>query len=244
LKRALLLVPLVLALAAPVLAQQRLRGPGGAEDAGPPRRAYANPTAGIAADLALSHLAQEKGWAGFREAAAPDAVMFAPQMVLADPWLEDRGKAPITLKSQPYQVWSSCDGSLLVTSGVRQAGGADGWYTTVWQRQADGAFKWVFDHGGSLKDPLAAPDMIEARVAECPARRPADPAAAPPLARKRGKAPPVPFDPALRRGRSRDGSLTWEVAAEPTGAHHFSAKMLQGGEMREFRSEKVAAPGS
>ena len=89
----------------------------GAEDRpGPPGRArnsYADPSAVIAAELAFARLAQEKGqWTAFAATAANDAVMFQPQMVLAQQWLKGRANPPVAVKWQPHQVWSSCDGSL------------------------------------------------------------------------------------------------------------------------------------
>src|SRR5262245_28307794 len=127
---------------------------------GQPRMAYSNPSAGIAADIAFARLAKEKGrWPAFRATAAPDAVMFVPQMVLAQAWLK---KAPATspaLAWQPQAAWASCDGSVIVTSGAWQSGKAVGWYTTVWQRQPDGAYKWVFDHGDATAEAPKAPEM-------------------------------------------------------------------------------------
>lgn len=234
---AVALPALALTLAAPLPAQP---------SDGPPRRAYANPSAGIAADIAFSRLAQQKGrWAAFRETAADDAVMFAPQMVLARAWLKDRAEPPKPLGWQPHAAWSSCDGSLIVTSGAWQSGAEQGWYTTIWQRQPKkGEYKWVFDHGGPLEQALAAPDMLSAKVAECPPRR-AAPASAPSGAEppKRGKPVPTVFDPARRSGASSDGSLVWDVSVAPDGARHFVARMRSDGEMRAIRDERVPAPG-
>lgn len=208
-------------------------------------RAYANPSAAIAAEIAFARAAHDKGqWTAFKAAAAPDAVMFAPAMVLAHGWLKDRPNPPVPLAWQPYQVWSSCDGSLMVTSGAWQRGDKHGWFTTVWQRQAKGDYKWVFDHGGETQEPLAAPEMIAARVATCPERRPGPrPGGQGPRGKpgKPEKAPPVPFDPTRREGRSDDGTLVWQVTADAAGAHDFTARMLVDGQMEEIRSEHVAA---
>lgn len=209
---------------------------------------YANPSAAIAAEIAFARLAQEKGqWTAFQETAAEDAVMFAPRMVLAQQWLDDRPNPPVPIAWQPHQVWSSCDGSLMVTSGAWQRPDAKGetkhgWFTTVWRRQEKGGYKWVFDHGDETKEPVAAPDMIAALVAQCPPR--ARGTKSPPdtrrKSRRREKAPLVPFDPTQREGRSNDGSLIWRVTVAPDGAHTFTARMATDGEMREIRSERVA----
>lgn len=245
--RPALLLGLALAFAAPALAQDR----GGGGDRGAPRGSYANPTAAIAAEIAFAQLAIEKGqWTAFRETAAPDAVIFTPAMTLAQPWLKGRANPPTLLRWQPHQVWSSCDGSVMVTTGAWQKGDGHGWFTTVWQRQSDGRYRWVFDHGASLEEPLAAPDMIAAKIADCQARSTSRTTAGPPPgARGRrpqrpAKAPPVPFDPTARQGRSDDGTLTWQVSADAAGTHDFSARLQTDAEMREFRKEHVSASGS
>ena len=75
-------------------------------------RPAANPSAVIARELEFSQAAQDKGqWTAFREFAAKDAVMFVPQMVLAQGWLKDRPNPPVAVRWQPQEVWSSCDGS-------------------------------------------------------------------------------------------------------------------------------------
>jgi hypothetical protein len=215
-------------------------GPGGSHFA------YANPSAAIAAEIAFAQLARDKGqWTAFKATAAVDAVMFAPAMVLAQAWLNNRANPPVPLTWQPHQVWSSCDGSLMVTTGAWQRSGKHGWFTTVWQRQEKGGYKWVFDHGDETKEPVAEPDMISALVATCPERRAGPrPAGPPPGARgkpaKQPKVPPIPFDPTQREGRSTDGTMTWRVTANAAGTHDFSAQMQVDGQMQEIRAEHVA----
>ena len=138
---------------------------------GPALKPAANPSAVIAAELAFARLAQDKGqWTAFRATAAPDAEMFVPQRVRAQDWLRGRADPPVSVKWQPHRVWSSCDGSLAVTTGAWQRPGATGAFTTVWARQADGSYRWVLDHGQPLAAALPAPDMIEAKVADCAGR--------------------------------------------------------------------------
>lgn len=220
-------------------------GPGGMS-----QRGYANPSAAIAAEIAFAQLARDKGqWTAFRATAAPDAVMFAPAMVLAQQWLRNRADPPVPLAWQPYQVWSSCDGSLMVTTGAWQRADKHGWFTTVWKRQPDGSYKWVFDHGDETKDPLEAPDMIAAKVADCPDRRPGERPAGSSGRHKPPKPPKPPsqrellaaFDPSARQGRSEDGTLIWQVTADTAGTHDFSAKLKIDGQMQDIRKEHVAA---
>jgi hypothetical protein len=233
----------LLALAGGAAAQERgMRGgPGGGYSQ---RAGYANPSAAIAAEIAFAQLARDKGqWTAFKATAAPDAVMFAPAMVLAQQWLKNRANPPTALTWQPYRVWSSCDGSLMVTHGAWQRGAAHGWFTTVWQRQPKGDYKWVFDHGDASATPLEAPEMIEAKVADCPDRRPrARASGSRPAGRrdKREKPPVVPFDPSARQGSSADGTLTWQVTSDPAGTHDFAARLMIDGQMQDIRREHVA----
>jgi hypothetical protein len=228
----------LLALAAPAAQAQDGRAGSGS---GQRMRGYANPSAAIAAEIAFAQLAQAKGqWTAFRETAAEDAVLFTPAMVPAQAWLRNRPNPARAIAWQPHQVWSSCDGSLMVTTGAWQNDGKTGWFTTVWQRQQKGGYKWVLDHGDDAKEPIPAPEMIAARVAECPERR-ARPAGPPPGAPgKRVKAAPVPFDPVRREGRSQDGTLTWQVAVDASGARRFTAQMMIDGQMQEIRNQHVA----
>ena len=239
----------LLALAGGAQAQER-RPEGGGMRGGPggpggSRFSYANPSAAIAAEIAFAQLARDKGqWTAFAATAADDAVMFTPAMTLAHPWLKGRANPPVLLTWQPHEVWSSCDGSLLVTTGAWQKSDKHGWFTTVWQRQEKGGYKWVFDHGDATRDPVAEPDMIGAHVATCPERRagprPGGPPHRPGKPPKQAKAPPVPFDPTRRDGKSTDGTLTWRVTADAAGTHDFIVQMQVEGQMQEIRNEHVA----
>ena len=82
-----------------------------------------------------------------------------PQRVLAKLWLKGRANPPQAVQWQPSTVWISCDGSAGVTFGAFQGNGA-GWFSTVWQRQKKGDYKWVLDQGGDLAAPLAGADFI------------------------------------------------------------------------------------
>jgi len=196
-------------------------------------RPAANPSAVIARELEFSQAAQDKGqWTAFREFAAKDAVMFVPQMVLAQGWLKDRPNPPVAVRWQPQEVWSSCDGSLVVSKGAWQGPKASGWFTTIWQRQGDGGYKWVYDHGDTLQEAQPVPEMIPAHVADCPARR----------APRAARAAPAPFDPLRRSGRSDDGTLVWEVTATAEGAHNLSIEWTHDGATAPLLIEEVAAP--
>lgn len=129
----------------------------------------ANPSAVVAAELAFARAAQDKGqWTAFADYAADDAVMGVPEPVNAKDWLRKQQNPPRAVTWQPHQVWSSCDGSLAVTKGAWQRpDGSVGAFTTVWERQKDGGYKWVLDVGETLDSALAEPEMVAAEVAVC-----------------------------------------------------------------------------
>jgi hypothetical protein len=178
----------------------------------------ANPSAVISAELAFARAAQEKGqWTAFAEFAADDAVMFVPEPVNAKQWLRGRDNPARAVTWQPYQVWSSCDGTLAVTKGAWQRpNGTVGYFTTVWERRAKGEYEWVMDQGDLLAEPLPAPEMIAATVAEC-GSQPTPPATL--LAGPNDK---------LNSGAARDGTLRWHVVTKPDGSRNVSATYWNG----------------
>ncbi len=200
---------------------------------------YANPGAVVAAEVAFAKLAQEKGqWPAFLATATKEAVMFAPQPVYAQDFLKGKPSPALAVKWQPHQVWSSCDGTLAVTRGAWQTGDKSGYFTTVWQRQKNGSYKWLLDQGDALPLPLDEPEMIVSKVADCPAGY------RPERAQKpkdfKGKLPPL--DPAHLAGRSLDGTLSWDVTVSPDGARRFVVTMLADGKPATVQDIQVEAP--
>ena len=180
---------------------------------GPRLRPTANPSAVIAAELAFASLAQTKGqWTAFADTSTDDAVMFVPQTVRAHDFTKGRANPPVAVKWQPHQVWSSCDGSIAVTRGAWQGPKATGYFTTVWQRQRDGGYKWLLDQGEPLAMALDTPEMITAKVAECNPR---------PL--------PPPPSPANRSyGQSEDGTLVWEARVDARCGRTVRVRLWNG----------------
>lgn len=211
------------------------RGPGGPERTGRPRNSYADPSAVIAAEAALVRLAREKGqWTAFAATAAPDAVLFRPGMVYARDWLRGQLNPPNPVDRLPYQVWSSCDGTLMISHGAWRLGNsAFGSFTTMWQRQSDGQYKWVLDQNQATPQLPPQPEMISAFIADCPdrPRRPADgppgDREAKPRAEKLRDLPPL--DPMRRTGKSDDGTLSWSVTIDPTGARTLTVSWRKDG---------------
>jgi hypothetical protein len=212
-------------------------GPGGRDALhGASLRPVADPGEVVATELAFARAAQDEGqWTAFADYATDDAVMFAPQPVLAQAWLKGRANPAQAVKWQPYQVWSSCDGTFAVSKGPWQrADGSVGYFTTVWQRQKNGRYKWVYDGGDGLAQPLAEPELVQADVADCPAHRG-------PLA-QRGDFPLAVVSGTLeeRGGRSVDGTLAWASHYAADGSRTLTVSLSKGGAMKEVLRNQVA----
>jgi hypothetical protein len=224
-------------LAAPGHAQQRRGGMGPLPARAPAPMVFSDPGEVVAAELAFARLARDKGqWHAFRATAAQGAQMFAPQPVRVEDFLKGRAEAPAGLVWQPYAVWSSCDGAYAVTQGVWHNGARQGWFATVWQRQRNGAYKWVLDQGGDLTKPAETPEMISARSADCPARR-APPHGEGRPARRPSGIPVEPFDKAhptdFTSHAAPDGSLAWHTEVGGQG-RTFTVSIRQGADMVEM----------
>ena len=130
----------------------------------------AKPSKVIATELAFAREAREEGqWTAFREYAAPGALIFGRTGAIeAMPWLRTQSDPAEAVAWAPHRVWASCDGSLAVTQGgFREPGGQVGTFNTVWQRQRNGEYKYVFDFGFPQDTAPQAPDAIAALVADC-----------------------------------------------------------------------------
>lgn len=206
---------------------------GGKRAGGPPLKPVANPSAVIAAEVAFNRLAQNKGqWTAFRETAAPGAVMFVPQRVLATNWLKDRPDPQATVRWRARAVWSSCDGELAVTHGDWQRPGATGVYATLWQRQADGSYKWALDMSLASERPVTDSDTIAATVADC---KGAPLTVSPDIA--------ILPDTDTRVALSSDGSLRWTSVTTMAGARRFALVLRKNGQPVEVLNLS-APPGN
>lgn len=237
---------LLAALAASLVAGCASDGPGARGHVGGPRdrvELRANPSAVIAAELAFARLAHEKGqWTAFLETSTDDAVMFVPQAVNARQWLRQQTNPAQAVRWQPHQVWSSCDGTLAVTKGAWQRpNGTVGYFTTVWARQRDGDYKWVLDQGNVLDQPLAAPELIDGKVAECARSDAAEDR------RERYRFRPAAIRPFACEGTtcrgggtSADGTLSYAYEVVGQG-RELTAQMRENGAMTEVLRSEVAA---
>ena len=130
--------------------------------------AAATPAEGIAAaERAFAARAQTEGqWKAFRATAAPDAIMFVPDVQLASKALATAKEPPVPVMWWPATIAASCDGTLGVSTGpwVRAASGGFGTFTTVWKKVGDG-YRWRLDHGRNTPKLIAtgnAPTVIAA----------------------------------------------------------------------------------
>ena len=191
----------------------------------------ADPGKVIATELAFARAAQEKGqWTAFAEFAADDAVMFVPEPINAKEWLRRQTNPAQTVRWQPHEVWSSCDGTLAVTRGAWQRpDGSTGYFTTVWERQRNSEYRWVMDQGDALAQPLPEREMIEARVADCRLESPQTPAT------------DFTDDPSekINSGHSRDGTLWWRVVTKADGSRRVTATYWDGSAWQVAFMEQV-----
>lgn len=127
----------------------------------------------IAAERAFAAEAAARGWvAAFKTYAAGDAIVFQPDAVNAQTSLARQPDAPADTSLQWWPVWAgiAASGDLGFTTGpYAQAGVRKGHYFTVWSRQGDGAWRWIFD-GGPRNDASLAPDATSAPIEVTPAR--------------------------------------------------------------------------
>lgn len=232
-KRALILIT-AMALMSGTAADARRR---------PQVRVDATPSAVVAAEMALSRLAREKGvTAALLETATPDAVLFTPDMVAAQGALRKNNYSTQPMGRTVSRVLMSCDGALAVASGSWQGeNSARGQFVTVWQRQGDGRgrkdvlkqWKWVASAAtidAAITDAAstdaatadnAAEDrseFVETSVAAC-SKIPTERLPAPyPVGTKFPK-----------EGASADRSLRWTVRTDPDGTQALMVELWDGG---------------
>lgn len=193
--------------------------------------AAATPATAIDAERAFAADAQKLGqWTAFRKYATDDALMFVPQPIKAQDFLKDRKDPPISVFWWPGRSYVSCDGNTAVNTGpwVREWGKSVGYFTTVWQRQADGGWKWMYDAGDSLPVARAEGGDIKPRTASCPQ----DPV--PPITQ-----PEVPADVKFASGSSKDGTLHWSWTVSADGSRNFTAYLWDGLQHRVVVEDKV-----
>lgn len=189
-----------------------------------------DPETAIEAERAFNRAAQTEGqWTAFRKFSTPEAVLFTPQPAKAHEVLPQKNP-PITVQWWPAESYVSCDGQVAVNTGpwVRPKG--NGYFTTVWVRQNDGHFKWVYDGGDTLPAPRALPEEPKVRTASCAG------AAFAPLS--------VPGDGTVKEGSggSPDNTLIWWWRVKPDGSRSFVVDLWNGKRFDTVLENQIAAP--
>ncbi|MCW3846347.1 hypothetical protein OF829_03780 [Sphingomonas sp. LB-2] len=191
--------------------------------------AVPDPETAIEAERAFNRAAQTEGqWTAFRRFSTEDALMFTPQPAKAHEILPLKDP-PITVQWWPADSFVSCDGQVAVNTGPWVRPKAFGYFTTVWVRQGDGHFKWVYDGGDALQTPRALPERPRVRSASC-----------------RGKAPPHAWalNSEVRNdgGSSPDGTLTWEWTVFKDGHRIFRVNLWNGKRFDTVLTDDIPAP--
>ena len=223
-----------------LLAGSLILPPANIAEARAPQPVYADPADVITADLAFARLAKDKGMtAAYRATMAADAVMFVPQRVAAIAWVKDHKDPAQFTKHQPREVWMSCDGSYALVDGVWSRGAEHGWFSSVWQRQRNGGYKWVLQDGDAAKDADAASDSISAHVADCPKAKDKTTIAA----WNNANAPGYETNgERLLRANSADMTLHWETSDNGNVSHNLSVWIWKDGDMQQIHITDVSAP--
>jgi hypothetical protein len=191
------------------------------------------------AERAFAADAQTLGqWTAFRKWAASDATMFVPQPVNAQAWLKDRTDPAKAITWWPTASYVSCDGSLAVnTGGWKRPDGSVGYFSTVWQRQKNGGWKWIVDGGDDLKVGRPRPKKAKIVRAYCGDKRSVGAVAG--VMTIAG-----PPKPGIKSdiGGSRDDTVTWLWVVRSNGHRRFMASYWDGRAMVDALDDKIAAP--
>jgi hypothetical protein len=210
----------------------------------------AQPSTIVAAELAFSRAARERGqWTAFRMFAAPGALLHGRNGPFPiEPWLATQTDPPAAVQWEARAVAMSCDGALAVSQGrYRDPDGKVGNFVTVWERQPDGDYRYVFDAGGDdVPQPpprkpvedgdivVTAIDSVQAYIGSCP---------------RGGSAPPAP--PAIAVGEegkadarlSRDGTLRWRWEHRADGTRYAAADYFYEGRWLTAFEQSLAPTG-
>jgi hypothetical protein len=169
-------------------------------------------------------------WTAFRKWSTDDATMFVPQPTNAHDFLKDRKDPPEAIDWWPTDSYISCDGKLAVnTGGWRRPDGKVGFFTTVWQLQSDGTWKWIIDGGDDLKTARPRPAVPAVHRAACNGK--------PSAARH-----PALVGPADLLGHADDATLSWGWHVQPDGARKFALGMWDGTRIKTVVDDNIAAP--
>lgn len=191
--------------------------------------AVPDPETAVDAERAFNRAAQTEGqWTAFRKFSTDDAVIFTPQPAKAHEVLP-RKDPRLTIQWWPAESYVSCDGSVAVNTGPWVSARGVGYFTTVWVRQADGHFKWVYDGGDTLTTPRALPEKPKVTRASCDPFRAFDSTV-------------NAIDPQVQTGDgvSADGTLSWDWVVGGDGHRVFEVRMWNGEHQELVLRDRVA----
>jgi hypothetical protein len=209
----------------------------------------AQPSTIVATEAAFARAAREDGqWTAFRKFAAPGAMLHGSGGAIpAEPWLLEQRDPKQPVQWAPRTVVMSCDGAIAVSLGRFQTPeGIVGNFVTVWERQANREYKWIYDVGGpDVPQPpprkefedgdivVTAIDSVQGLVATCP--------------RAGETVPPPPADsPVGMRAQdaklSRDGTLRWRWEHRGEGEKFVAAEYYFNGQWVTAIEESLASP--
>jgi hypothetical protein len=192
------------------------------------------PVSAIEAERAFAADAQKLGqWTAFRNWSTDDALMFTPQPVKVYDLLKDSKDPPVSVFWWPGRSYVSCDGRTAVNTGpwVREWGKSVGYFTTVWQLQADGSWKWLIDHGDQLATPRAEGGDIKPRQASCDD-----------LPQGSVMATGTHKDARSGYGGSVDETLSWFWEVRRDGARYLRVNLWNGKQFEAVIEDRIAAP--
>jgi hypothetical protein len=178
----------------------------------------------VDAERAFAADAQKIGqWTAFRKWSTDDATMFAPQPVNVHSFLFDKKDPAKAIDWWPTASYLSCDGKTAVnTGGWKQPDGSAGYFTTIWQRQSDGGWRWVLDSGDTVSRALERPAKPVIRKATCPGPQWS------PTAHTHGGPPGGPTIWEVD-GHSGDESLSWHWIKWSNGPLELKVSMTRAG---------------
>jgi ketosteroid isomerase-like protein len=96
---------------------------------------------------------------------ADDAIIFTPGPTNARAFYEGRAtEAGPKLEWWPAWIVVAKSGDLALSTGPSFFDGKPGgWFSSIWRKDADGVWRWIYD-GGSAADPVAAPVLATPAV--------------------------------------------------------------------------------
>lgn len=205
----------------------------------------------VAAEIAFSQAARDEGqWTAFRKFMAPGAVIHGVNGPIdAAAWLATQKDPPAAVQWAASSVWMSCDGKLAVSRGrFRDPEGLVGTFITVWQRQDDGAYRWIYDIGAT-DDPqpdaradddgagiiVSADDIIQGYVADCPKQGSSLPA---------GPYSVMADSARYSSGASPDKTLRWSWVHEADGTRRLTLDYFSDGRWEQVPVQTFAPRAS